>query len=122
MKEASIAARIAALLILALVVAGQVERGICFARNSDMPGPSSVFSYIALFSLTCYWLEIDSRERRFMRVWDMGFFMSFAWPLIVPYYLIRTRGLRRASLIFLLFAIIYITVFEIAKVLCRTTQ
>jgi hypothetical protein len=27
-----------------------------------------------------------SSERRVMRVWDMGFFMSFAWPLIVPYF------------------------------------
>jgi hypothetical protein len=78
MKEASIAARIAAVLILAPVVAGQVERGICFARNAEMPGGSSVCSYIALFSLLCYWLDLDSRERRVMRVWDMGFFMSFA--------------------------------------------
>jgi hypothetical protein len=122
MKEASIAARITAVLILALIVAGQVEKGICFARNTEVPGASSVLSYVALFCLICYWLEIDSRERRVMRVWDIGFFMSFAWPIIVPYYIIRTRGLRRACLIFLLLAIIYSGAFEIAGALCRRTQ
>src|SRR5208283_4524818 len=113
------AARITAVLILALVVAGQVERGICFAKHTDVPGPSSVFSYIALFSLSCYWLEIDSRERRVMRVWDMGFFMSFAWPIILSYYIVKTRGIKRSLLALFLFVIVSASAYRIAIVLSR---
>jgi hypothetical protein len=36
----------------------------------------------------------------------MGFFLFLAWPVIVPYYLVKTRGLKRALLTFLLFAIV----------------
>jgi hypothetical protein len=119
MKEASIAARITAVLILALVVAGQVERGICFARNTEVPGGSSVLWYIALFCLICYWLEMYSRERRVMRVWDMGFFMSFAWPIILSYYVVKTRGIKRSLLALFLFVMVSASAYRIAIVLYR---
>jgi hypothetical protein len=118
MKEAPREARITTALILVLVVANQMERGICFARNTDVPGPSSVLSYLAFFCLICYWLEIDSRERRVMRVWDMGFFMSFAWPLILPYYVVKTRGIKRSLLALLLFVIVYASAYRTAIAIC----
>jgi hypothetical protein len=41
----------------------------------------------------------------------MGFFLYVAWPVIIPYYLARTRGLKRALTVFLLAAFIYIGAF-----------
>jgi hypothetical protein len=115
-------ARLVGLLFFAFVATIQAERGTCSARRIDLPGPSTFFHVIVLMCLSIYWLDVDSRKTRVMRVWDMGFFMSVAWPIIVPYYLIRTCGPRRASLIFLLLAIVYFGVFVIARALCRTTQ
>ncbi len=106
-------------MILALVVAGVSDRGIYFARDTDMPGPSSVLWYIAFFCLVCYWLDIDSRERRVMRVWDMGFFMSFAWPLILSYYVFKTRGIKRSLLALFLLVMASASAYRIAIVLSR---
>ncbi len=106
MKSSSFGARCWAILIFALSAAIQVERGACLARHSDISGASALFQYVVFFSLIGYWLDVDSRERRTLRVWDMGFFLFLAWPVIVPYYLVKTRGLKRALLTFLLFAIV----------------
>ena len=122
MSGSSSMAKYVGILFFVFVAAIQAERGICVARRIDLPGPSTLFQVIVLLCLSIYWLDVDSRKTRVMRVWDLGYFMLFAWPIIVPYYLIRTRGLRRASLIFLLLAIIYFGAFEVAEVLCRTTQ
>jgi hypothetical protein len=36
----------------------------------------------------------------------MGFFLLLAWPVIVPYYLVKTRKLKRTLFISFLFALI----------------
>jgi hypothetical protein len=81
--------------------------------------PSAKRWYIAFLCLLCYWLDLDSRERRIMRVWDMGFFMSFAWPLIVPYYVFKTRGIKRTLLALLLLVVVSVSAYRLAFVLCR---
>lgn len=47
------------------------------------------------------WVRRDSgiRGEASLAVWDAGLYVYIAWPLIVPYYLVKTRGLRRTSLI-----------------------
>ena len=112
-------AKIFAILIFVFVALIQVERGICYARHSEMPGPSVLVQYVVLFCLIAYWLDKDSHEKQVGRVWDMGFFLSVAWPVIIPYHLIKTRGIKRASLIFLFFAITFLAFFGIGAALCR---
>jgi hypothetical protein len=106
MKSFSFGARCWAVLIFVLSAAIQIERGACLARHSDIPGASALLQYVVFCCLIGYWLNVDSRERQTLRVWDMGFFLYLAWPVIVPYYLVKTRGLKRALLTFLLFAIV----------------
>ena len=106
MKPWSFGATGWAVLIFALSAATQIERGACLARHSDVPGTSALFQYIVFFCLIAYWLNVDSRERQMPRVWDMGFFLLLAWPVIVPYYLVKTRGLKRTLITFLLFALV----------------
>ena len=43
-------------------------------------------------------------------VYDLGFFLYFAWPFIVPYYLFKTRGIR-AILTILVFVGIYLATY-----------
>ena len=95
-----------AVLIFALSAATQVERGACSAQNSDLPGSSALFQYVVFICLIGCWFDVDSREKKTLRVWDMGFFLYLAWPVIVPYYLLKTRGLKRALLTLLLFVIV----------------
>ena len=54
-----------------------------------------------------------------MRVWDMGFFMSFAWPLILSYYVFKTRGIKRSLLALFLLVMASASAYRIAIVLSR---
>ncbi len=38
------------------------------------------------------WLRADARARRVELVHDMGLFLWLAWPALLPWYAIRTRG------------------------------
>ena len=41
-----------------------------------------------------WWVEADSRQTRYWPCYDFGTFVFFGWPVVLPYYLFRTRGLR----------------------------
>ena len=38
------------------------------------------------------WLRADARARRVELVHDMGLFLWLAWPVLIPWYAMRTRG------------------------------
>jgi len=96
------------ILIVAFLAVVGLERGALQARHADIPGPSTLLQYVVLFCLIGYWLDVDSREKRTFRVWDMGFFLYVAWPFILPYYLVKTRGIKRALLTLLLITVVYV--------------
>lgn len=55
---------------------------------------------VILLACVVYWLERDTRQTRLMRVWDRGWFFC-AWPVVVPYYLVKSPGLRKGLLLML---------------------
>jgi len=116
------AARVVAVLIFVFMGLTQIERGASYARHVEMPGSSVLIQYVVLFCLMGYWLDRDSHEKQVGRVWDMGFFLSIAWPLIIPYHLIKTRGIKRTALILLFLSITYFAVLGIPAALCRARQ
>jgi hypothetical protein len=38
------------------------------------------------------WLQADARARRVPLVHDMGLFLWVAWPVLLPWYAVKTRG------------------------------
>jgi hypothetical protein len=44
-------------------------------------------------------LRTDSRKRAVAAVYDLGFFLYIAWPVVMPYYLVKTRGAKGLLLI-----------------------
>jgi hypothetical protein len=98
-------------LIFAFVSVTQVGRGIYAARDIELPGPIAVIEYAALLMLMGYWLELDSRKTRVMRVWDLGFFIFLAGPFLIAYYMLKTRGWGRGLLVILGFLALYFTVY-----------
>jgi hypothetical protein len=101
-------ARLMPILIVASLAVGGLERGALQARHADIPGPSALLQYVLLSCLIGYWLDVDSREKRTLRVWDMEFFLYVAWPLVLPYYLVKTRGVKRMLLTLLLLAVVFV--------------
>ena len=52
--------------------------------------------------MVALWCLDDAKRANFHRPYEFGAFIFFTWPLVLPAYLIHTRGLRGA-LIFLIF-------------------
>jgi hypothetical protein len=51
------------------------------------------------------WLAADSQRTRVAAVQDAGWFFYMGWPLVIPWYALRTRGRAGWSLAFQLYAI-----------------
>ena len=67
----------------------------------------SVFAFV--FTLLLMWWVYRDRHRRGYPVpFEFEAFVFFAWPLVVPYYLFRTRGIRAAPLCIALGAAIFL--------------
>lgn len=96
------------ILIFAFLAVVRLEQGALLARHANIPGSSTLLQYVLLFCLIGYWLDVDSREKRTLRIWDMGFFLYVAWPFILPYYLVKTRGVKRTLLTLLLLTVVYV--------------
>jgi len=59
------------------------------------PSREAVLLSSFLFRLILsWWVFADRRARRFAAPFEFEAFVFFAWPLLVPYYLYKTRGGR----------------------------
>ena len=54
------------------------------------------------------WVIADARQQRRPLCYDYGTFIYFAWPILIPHYLFKTRGVR-ALLTLIYFAFIALT-------------
>ena len=91
--------------------------GIAGALTADSE-PSAGAEYVSriAFSLiVAAWVQADSRKLRQRHCYDFDSFVFFAWPIIVPVYLFRTRGVR-AFLTLLWFAGIWLVAMLAAAV------
>jgi hypothetical protein len=53
------------------------------------------------------WVTSDAQVRRQSLCYDFDMFVFFAWPVMVPYYLLRTRG-SRAFVTLFAYGVIYL--------------
>ena len=96
----------AAWLYLFLIVT-QVVTGFYLALATELP-PAFSFLYPLCFLWAIgWWLREDSRARGVGWVFDMGLFLYIAWPVVMPYYLLKTRG-AKGLLVMLAFAGVYV--------------
>ena len=51
-----------------------------------------LFSTFATIVSVVLWLQADARVRGIRTVHDWGLFVYLAWPVIVPWYAVKTRG------------------------------
>lgn len=97
------------LLVLCLLLM-QIANGAYAAQGLEPSGSFVILCYLSILGLIGYWLDKDSRNYGVKWVYDLGFFLYFAWPFIVPYYLFKTRGIR-AILTILIFVGIYLATY-----------
>jgi hypothetical protein len=105
-KFLSRAASPAALLYLFLIIA-QGVRGAYLGHDAEPPPAFTLLSALGLLWAVGWWLRRDSMKRGVIWVFDMGLFLYIAWPFLMPYYLLKTRG-AKGLLVILAFSGIYV--------------
>ena len=108
----------AGMLLYAFTAVTGFGYGVCAARGVEVPGTVHLVPYLGFPVLLCLWLQGDIKRGREWCVWDLGLFLFLAWPVLVPFYLLRTRG-ARGLLPILGVAVVYIAVFFFAFVLLK---
>jgi hypothetical protein len=66
--------------------------------------------------ILAWWVAIDRRVRGFRAPFEFDAFVFFAWPILVPYYLYRTRGGRSLFVATVIYALAVISNVAVAIV------
>src|SRR5215212_6171832 len=83
----------AAALYLFLIVT-QCVNGFYLGGAAEPPSAFKLLYALGLLWAVGWWLRRDSMKRGIGWVFDMGLFLYIAWPFVMPYYLLKTRGAR----------------------------
>jgi hypothetical protein len=81
-------------LLYSFVVITQFAYGIYAGQQIEAPAGYTLLHWAAQLWIVGWWLRTDSRKRGVVWVYDLGLFLCIAWPLVMPYYLVKTRGAR----------------------------
>jgi hypothetical protein len=81
-------------LLYSFVVITQFAHGLYLGQQIEAPGLYTLLHWAAQLWIIGWWLRTDSRKHGVVWVYDLGLFLCIAWPLVVPYYLVKTRGAK----------------------------
>lgn len=81
-------------LLWIFLVTTQIVSGIYLSRGIEPPAPYTLLHTIGFLWIIGWWLQKDSQKHGVKWVFDLGFFLTIAWPFIMPYYLFKTRSVR----------------------------
>ena len=82
------------LLLYSFVVITQFAYGLYLGQQIEAPPAFTLLHWAAQLWIIGWWLRTDSRKRGVVWVYDLGFFLCIAWPFVVLYYLVKTRGTK----------------------------
>src|SRR5438094_10448142 len=69
------------------------------------PLPTLFLTFAPLISVI-FWVQSDARFHPLATIQDLGFFVYLLWPVVFPWYVIKTCGARAWGLVFLLLAVL----------------
>jgi hypothetical protein len=104
-----------ALLYVFLVIT-QIVSGFYLASELEPPPSFTLLYALGFLWVVGWWMLSDSRKHGIGWVLDMGLFLYIAWPFILPYYLLKTRG-AKGLLVILGFIGVYIGALVVGGVL-----
>ena len=82
------------ILVYLFVVITQIVFGIYSGSQVEPPPGLTLIYAVALLWIIGWWLRRDSQKHGVPWLYDMGFFLVVAWPFIIPYYLVKSRGAK----------------------------
>jgi hypothetical protein len=87
-------------LLYSFVIITQFAYGLYLGQQIEVPGLYTLLHWAAQLWIIGWWLRADSRKRGEDSVYDIGLFLCIAWPVVMPYYLLKTRGAKGLLVIF----------------------
>ena len=94
-------------LLFLFVVITQFTYGAYIGAQLPFPEGITLIYFVGMLWAIGWWLRTDSRRRGVLSVYDLGFFLYLAWPIVMPYYLVKTRG-AKGLLVILGFVVAYV--------------
>lgn len=89
------------------LVCAHITYGMYLAIPLEPPESFTFLYTISVPWIISWWFISDSRKRGVAWAFDIGMFVFMAWPLITPYYLIKTRQ-GKGVLMILAFIAVYV--------------
>ena len=86
-------------LLYLFVVITQFAYGVYLGAELELPPGVMLLYWVGFLWAVGWWLRTDSRKLGVASVYDLGFFLYIAWPVVMPYYLVKTRGAKGLLLI-----------------------
>jgi len=80
--------------LTAVFVIGNVGWAVAEAYSAPLPAAFLSLYYVGVPWALAWWVVADCRQHGFPTSIDHGWFVFFAWPVMVPYHLIQTRRAR----------------------------
>jgi len=81
-------------LLYTFLVITQIGRGAYFESGQEPSPAFTLINGLGFFWIVGWWLLRDSHKRGIALVYDIGMFLYIAWPFIMPYYLLKSRGAK----------------------------
>ena len=72
-------------------------------------GRASFWTGFALIYLILWWFQSDRSDRAIQLPLDTGFLMAVLWPVVLPIYLFKTRGLKAFRTFFVILVIVILS-------------
>ena len=94
-------------LLYTFVVISQFTYGLYLGAQTEPPSIFVLLDWICMLWIFGWWLRSDSRKRGVAPIYDLGLFLYVAWPIVLPYYLVKTRG-TKGLLFILAFAAVWL--------------
>lgn len=94
-------------LLYIFVVLTQIATGAYKVSGIELPASFTLIYIFAFYWIVGWWLRADSSRRGVSLVSDIGLLLTVAWPLVLPYYLSKSRG-SKGLLAILYFVATYI--------------
>src|SRR5260221_13151314 len=94
-------------LLYTFVVITQFAYGAYLGAQVQFPEGVALIYAVGILWAVGWWLRTDSRRRGVLSVYDLGLFLYLAWPVVMSYYLVKTRG-AKGLLVILGFVAVYV--------------
>jgi hypothetical protein len=92
------------LILLTLIFTA--TREVLALHHLGMPGEPAMLESVSRQLFIALWVYLDRKGRHLNLPFEFEAFVFFAWPIVLPYYLVKSRGARGLLLAALFFALL----------------